>query len=62
MPALVALNKADLEAEWRLTPADETALDAQGWHRLRTSAMTGAGVEAAFSWLARAMLGQEGRP
>ena len=59
VPALVALNKADLTEQWLLKDADEAALKARGKHVLRTSAKTGAGVEDAFSWLARAVL-QEG--
>ena len=56
IPGLVALNKADLESEWRLTAADEAGLKGQGWEVLRTSAKTGAAVEQAFGWLARETL------
>src|SRR5262245_34445476 len=31
VPALVALNKADLTTEWKLTDADEAKLRADGW-------------------------------
>jgi small GTP-binding protein len=54
VPSLVALNKMDLEKEWRLSDLDEAGLRSQGVEVLRTSAKTGAGVESAFSWLARA--------
>ena len=53
VPSVVALNKSDLTDQWKLTPKDEETLAAQAWHRLRTSAKTGEGVEAAFGWLAR---------
>ena len=63
IPSLVALNKSDLKEEWRVTSRDEAALEAQGLHRLYTSAKTGTGVEDAFSWLAKATLQQgERRP
>ena len=54
VPALVALNKADLAAEWKLTEADEAKLKADGWEVRKTSAKTGAAVEEAFAWIARA--------
>jgi small GTP-binding protein len=53
VPSLVALNKADLVEQWVLGQREEAALAAQGRHLLKTSAKSGAGVEAAFSWLAR---------
>ena len=53
VPSLVALNKADLAEQWVLGQREEAALAAQGRHLLKTSAKSGAGVEAAFSWLAR---------
>lgn len=52
IPSVVALNKADLKDEWKLTSADEESAGGAGMHRLRTSAKTGEGVEAAFQWLA----------
>jgi 50S ribosomal subunit-associated GTPase HflX len=54
---VVAINKTDLVDEWKLTPADEAAVEAPGFHRVRTSAKTGEGVEAMFQWLARAAVG-----
>lgn len=54
VPSLLALNKVDLTGEWKLTAADEAAKLAPGWHRLRTSAKTGEGVDAAFQWIAEA--------
>src|SRR5262245_20183076 len=38
VPALVALNKADLVGEWKLSAADEAGLKSQGWEVMRTSA------------------------
>lgn len=58
VPSVVALNKADLADQWVLTPRDEDALANAGWHRLRTSAKTGEGVEAAFSRIARETAGK----
>jgi small GTP-binding protein len=55
VPSLVALNKADLTEQWILGPQEEAGLAVQG-HLLKTSAKTGAGVEAAFAWLARETL------
>ena len=60
VPALVALNKADLTAEWRLNETDEASLRGRGCEVRRTSAKTGAAVEDAFSWLARATLAAGG--
>jgi small GTP-binding protein len=60
IPSVVAVNKIDLTADWRLTPADESAIEAQGMHRIRTSAKTGEGVEPMFEWLARAAVGGNG--
>jgi small GTP-binding protein len=55
-PAVVAFNKADLTAEWKLTAADQATVSAAGFHVLTTSAKTGAGVEDAFTWLAGRMI------
>ena len=55
-PAVVAFNKADLTADWKLTDADRAAVSAHSWHVLTTSAKTGDGVEAAFQWLAERMV------
>jgi len=40
-----------------LSASDEAAAGAAGMHRLRTSAKTGEGVEAAFQWLAEQTVG-----
>lgn len=55
VPSVMALNKVDLADEWKLTPADDTAVKARGLHHVRTSAKSGEGVEATFQWLAEAM-------
>lgn len=60
IPSVVALNKFDLTAEWNLDAAAETSAGGSGVHRLRTSAKTGEGVEAAFQWLAEATLANPG--
>lgn len=56
VPSVVALNKTDLTNEWKLTSADESRLNADGLHLVRTSAKTGTGVEEAFQWLADSMM------
>ena len=52
VPFLCLLNKTDVE-EWDISDAHIEEIELQGWTVLRTSAKTGAGVEAAFSDLAR---------
>jgi small GTP-binding protein len=52
VPSVVALNKSDLAEQWQLTDADDRRLAAAGCFSLRTSAKSGAGVEAAFQRLA----------
>ncbi len=52
VPAVVALNKCDLESEWQLGHDEVLGLTAQGLYVLKTSAKTGAGVDQAFLWLA----------
>ncbi len=56
MPMVLAINKADLEAEWELDDQRLDALERQGWLVCRTSAKTGAGVEDAFVRLAGALI------
>jgi small GTP-binding protein len=60
LPSVIAFNKADLAAEWQIGPKDEQHGDLQRYHRLRTSAKTGEGVDAAFTWLAAATIGAHG--
>lgn len=56
VPSIIALNKADLSDDWKLSTEDEAAAGGEDVHRLRTSAKTGHGVESAFQWLAEATL------
>jgi small GTP-binding protein len=56
VPFILALNKADLEAQWEITPARIESLAAEGWQIIRTSAKAGLGVEEAFASLSRRML------
>jgi signal recognition particle receptor subunit beta len=60
IPSAFALNKSDLTDEWKLTSADEDAISARGFHAIRTSAKTGAGVEETFQWLAEATHQKQG--
>lgn len=62
VPSVVAFNKLDLKDQWAIGEKEEAALAAEGMHALRTSAKTGEGVEAAFGWIARAMVGAGGAP
>ncbi|KYF53527.1 GTP-binding protein [Sorangium cellulosum] len=59
LPSVIVLNKADLSAAWEIDEAAEARLRRAGLLVTRTSARTGAGVEAAFGALARAMLATE---
>jgi small GTP-binding protein len=55
-PCVLALNKADLSAEWQVDERSLLQVAETGWPVFRTSAKTGDGVEAAFTTLTRAML------
>ncbi|MBA3607028.1 MAG: GTP-binding protein [Chthoniobacterales bacterium] len=55
-PFLLALNKADLTAQWEVEEARLASLVAQNFSVLKTSAKEGAGVEEAFAELARRMI------
>ena len=56
VPFILALNKADLAAQWEIDDASIQALAAQNFPIIRTSAKEGAGVEEAFAQLAQRML------
>lgn len=58
VPFIVALNKADLAAEWQVDDRALIEIAEQGWPIIRTSAKTGLGVQESFERLARAMLEQ----
>ena len=55
VPFLLLLNKADLNAEWQIDDRALWKLAERGWPVLKTSAKTGAGVDDAFTKLARQM-------
>jgi 50S ribosomal subunit-associated GTPase HflX len=57
IPEVLALNKVDLGDRWTVTAGDRADLARHPWHVFDTSARTGDGVEAAFRWLAAAMVG-----
>mgnify|MGYP001420568942 CR=1 FL=1 len=56
VPSVLTLNKIDLKDAGQRDSAAEQAASGDAWHKLRTSAKTGEGVEAAFQWLAQATL------
>ena len=55
-PFVLALNKADLAAEWKVDDKSLIKVVDDGWKVIRTSAKTGQGVQEAFDMLTRAML------
>ena len=55
VPFVTALNKADLEEQWRLTESSLVELN-ENYNPLRTSAKTGQNVELLFQNLATQML------
>ena len=57
-PFVLALNKSDRSSEWQVDDRALIQVADAGWPIFRTSAKTGAGVEAAFERLTRAMLEQ----
>jgi small GTP-binding protein len=57
VPFVVALNKVDLLAEWQVDDKALWKIADEGWPIVRTSALTGTGVEDAFMKLTRAMVG-----
>jgi len=57
VPAILLVNKADLLAERRLSPADVDKFCASnGWSSFTTSAKTGDNVETAFARIAEVHL------
>jgi len=52
LPFVLALNKADLADRWRVDSDLLAPFEAQGWEVVRTSALTGEGVEDLFHRLA----------
>jgi len=55
VPFLLLLNKADLDRDWQVDECALVKLVDRGWRVVRTSAKTGAGVDDAFTTLARGM-------
>ena len=55
-PFILALNKADLVDNWRITDRQVDDLLGRGWAVLKTSAKTGDLVEGAFTAIGRAMV------
>jgi small GTP-binding protein len=58
LPAVLALNKADLVDAWQVDDARLEKLDETGWSVRKTSAKDGLNVEESFSELASRMLSQ----
>ena len=56
VPFVLVLNKVDLTEQWALEEDTLQGLEARGWPVIRSSALTGEGVEAAFDTLARLIL------
>jgi small GTP-binding protein len=56
VPFLLALNKADLAAQWEIGQSRLDELVARGWTPFKTSAKEGAGVEEIFVELSRKMI------
>ena len=56
VPFVLAVNKADLRAQWQIEAAAIDERRRAGWHVVETSAKTGDMVEGAFATLARDML------
>jgi hypothetical protein len=52
LPFVVLLNKSDLVDQWDIPESQYEGLEARGWHVLKTSALSGQGVEEAFEQLA----------
>ncbi len=55
LPFLLLLNKSDLVEDWKMDETTLQPLRQRGWTMIETSAKTGAGVAAAFQWLAWSM-------
>lgn len=55
VPFLLLLNKSDLDAQWQVDERALWKLADRGWPVVKTSAKTGAGVDEAFTTLAREM-------
>ena len=56
VPFILALNKSDLSSQWEVEEGRISALRAENFAVIKTSAKEGAGVEEAFAQLARRMI------
>ena len=56
LPFLLAVNKADLAAEWEVTDVMLDPMADDGWTVVKASAKTGQGVEGAFLTLAERIM------
>jgi small GTP-binding protein len=56
VPYVFLINKSDLLEGWEIEERELEALVEKGWQVIRTSAKSGAGVEEAFTALARKMM------
>ncbi len=56
VPFILAINKADLRAQWEIDDSALVALTAAGWRVVHTSAKSGDMVETAFATLAGRMV------
>jgi small GTP-binding protein len=59
VPFVLLVNKADLASEWEVAEPDLARLESEGWPIVRTSALSGDGVEDAFGMLARALVARD---
>jgi small GTP-binding protein len=62
IPFLLAVNKVDRAEDWTIDDADLSNLERDGWTIIRTSARTGAGVDALFEELAAKVASYVSRP
>lgn len=60
VPRVLLVNKVDLMPQWEITRETISALEAQGFRIVLTSAMSGAAVEDAFVALTKAMMASGG--
>lgn len=56
LPFIFLINKCDLTSEWEVDDQTITELQNSGWRVVKSSALTGEGVEDAFARLAESIL------
>ena len=59
VPFVLVINKSDLVSAWDVDDRVIDELTARGWRVILGSAKTGAGVDDAFTFLARALVGEK---